>query len=88
MGSIMIEENVVSAAGTAFRLDVDDFCRLIRSAGKRPVQRDTLYRRVRANDDGSARLSSVTSFAVAIQTVFEGGQSELPHAVVVSAACA
>jgi cyclic dehypoxanthinyl futalosine synthase len=47
MGSIMIEENVVSAAGTTYRASTDDFCRLIRAAGKRPVQRDTLYRRVR-----------------------------------------
>src|SRR3954463_12695355 len=47
MGSIMIEENVVSAAGTTHRAGIDDFCRLIRAAGKRPVQRDTLYRRVR-----------------------------------------
>src|SRR4051794_24844842 len=47
MGSIMIEENVVSAAGTTYRANTDDFCRLIRNAGKRPVQRDTLYRRVR-----------------------------------------
>jgi cyclic dehypoxanthinyl futalosine synthase len=50
MGSIMIEENVVSAAGTTYCASVDDFCRLIRAAGKRPVQRDTLYRRVRAYD--------------------------------------
>jgi cyclic dehypoxanthinyl futalosine synthase len=47
MGSIMIEENVVSAAGTTYRASTEDFCRLIRAAGKRPVQRDTLYRRVR-----------------------------------------
>src|SRR6478752_8534280 len=50
LGSIMIEENVVSAAGTTYCASVDDFCRLIRAAGKRPVQRDTLYRRVRAYD--------------------------------------
>src|SRR3954447_19138254 len=50
MGSIMNEENVVSAAGTTYRASTDDFCRLIRAAGKRPVQRDTLYRRVRAYD--------------------------------------
>src|SRR4051812_22138192 len=50
MGSIMIEENVVSAAGTTYRASTEDFCRLIRAAGKRPVQRDTLYRRVRAYD--------------------------------------
>jgi cyclic dehypoxanthinyl futalosine synthase len=47
LGSVMMEENVVSAAGTSFRAGVDDFCRLIRGIGKRPVQRDTLYRRVR-----------------------------------------
>jgi cyclic dehypoxanthinyl futalosine synthase len=50
LGSIMIEENVVSAAGTTYRADTEDFCRLIRAAGKRPVQRDTLYRRVRTYD--------------------------------------
>src|SRR4051812_18615714 len=50
LGSIMIEENVVSAAGTTYCASVDDFCRLIRAAGKRPVQRDTLYRRVKAYD--------------------------------------
>jgi cyclic dehypoxanthinyl futalosine synthase len=50
MGSIMIEENVVSAAGTTYCASMEDFCRLIRAAGKRPVQRDTLYRRVRSYD--------------------------------------
>ena len=50
MGSVMMEENVVSAAGTTYCASVDDFCRLIRAAGKRPVQRDTLYRRVKAYD--------------------------------------
>jgi cyclic dehypoxanthinyl futalosine synthase len=50
LGSVMIEENVVSAAGTTYRASSEDFCRLIRAAGKRPVQRDTLYRRVRAYD--------------------------------------
>ena len=36
LGSIMIEENVVSAAGTTYRATTEDFCRLIRGAGKRP----------------------------------------------------
>ena len=48
LGSVMIEENVVSAAGTTYRATVEDFCRVIRAAGYKPVQRDTLYRRVRA----------------------------------------
>src|SRR5205085_97485 len=37
MGSIMIEENVVSAAGTTQRASTDDFVRTIRSLGKIPV---------------------------------------------------
>ena len=47
MGSIMIEENVVRAAGTAFRLDTDRMVRAIEATGRRAVQRDTLYRSVR-----------------------------------------
>jgi cyclic dehypoxanthinyl futalosine synthase len=47
LGSIMIEENVVSAAGTTYRASTDDFVRTIRALGKTPVQRDTLYRDVR-----------------------------------------
>jgi cyclic dehypoxanthinyl futalosine synthase len=48
MGSVMIEENVVSAAGTTHRATTDDFVRAIRALGKTPVQRDTLYRELRA----------------------------------------
>jgi cyclic dehypoxanthinyl futalosine synthase len=48
MGSVMIEENVVSAAGTTHRTSTDELVHLIRAAGKTPVQRDTLYREVRA----------------------------------------
>jgi cyclic dehypoxanthinyl futalosine synthase len=47
LGSIMIEENVVSAAGTTYRASTDDFVRTIKSLGKVAVQRDTLYRDVR-----------------------------------------
>ncbi|MGH2970929.1 MAG: cyclic dehypoxanthinyl futalosine synthase [Gaiellaceae bacterium] len=47
LGSVMIEENVVSAAGTTYRTTADEFAHLIRSLGKTPVQRDTLYRDVR-----------------------------------------
>jgi cyclic dehypoxanthinyl futalosine synthase len=47
MGSVMIEENVVSAAGTTHRATTEDFVRAIRALGKTPVQRDTLYRDVR-----------------------------------------
>jgi cyclic dehypoxanthinyl futalosine synthase len=47
MGSVMIEENVVSAAGTTHRTTTDELVHLIRSIGKIPVQRDTLYRDVK-----------------------------------------
>jgi cyclic dehypoxanthinyl futalosine synthase len=47
MGSVMIEENVVSAAGTTHRTSADELAHLIRTLGKIPVQRDTLYREVR-----------------------------------------
>jgi cyclic dehypoxanthinyl futalosine synthase len=43
----MIEENVVSAAGTTHRATTEDFVKTIRALGKTPVQRDTLYREVR-----------------------------------------
>ncbi len=46
LGSVMMEENVVSAAGTTYRASTDDFLHLIRNAGFRPRQRDTLYRTV------------------------------------------
>jgi cyclic dehypoxanthinyl futalosine synthase len=47
MGSVMIEENVVSAAGTTYRATSEDFVRAIKALGKTPVQRDTLYRDVK-----------------------------------------
>lgn len=47
MGSTMIEENVVRAAGVSHRVSVDEMVRCIRAAGYQPVQRDTLYREVR-----------------------------------------
>lgn len=44
VGSIMIEENVVSAAGTHHRATEEELRRLIRDAGFIPKQRDSLYR--------------------------------------------
>lgn len=42
-GSVMMEENVVSSAGTTFRLNKNDIERLIREAGYEPHQRSTWY---------------------------------------------
>lgn len=46
LGSIMIEENVVSQAGTTFRMTVGDMQRLIAELGYEPRQRDNWYRLV------------------------------------------
>ena len=43
-GSVMMEENVVSSAGTTFRLNAVDIERLIREAGYEPRRRNTWYR--------------------------------------------
>ena len=51
MGSIMIEENVVSAAGTAFRMSQDEMEHLIKSAGYEPKQRTNLYERLVTRED-------------------------------------
>jgi cyclic dehypoxanthinyl futalosine synthase len=44
VGSILIEENVVSAAGCHNTSTEEDLRRLIADAGFRPIKRDTLYR--------------------------------------------
>jgi len=46
LGSIMLEENVVSQAGTTFRMTVADMKRLIKDLGYEPRQRDNWYRLV------------------------------------------
>ncbi len=43
MGSVMMEENVVSAAGTTYRLDEAAIRRLVRAAGWTPRQRNQRY---------------------------------------------
>jgi cyclic dehypoxanthinyl futalosine synthase len=44
MGSTMLEENVVSAAGCTFRLGRQELGRLIEAAGFEPALRDQEYR--------------------------------------------
>jgi len=43
LGSIMIEENVVRAAGISHRITVDEMVDLIRKSGKIPARRDTEF---------------------------------------------
>jgi cyclic dehypoxanthinyl futalosine synthase len=44
LGSVMLEENVVSQAGATFRMSVNDMRRLIADLGYEPRQRDNWYR--------------------------------------------
>jgi cyclic dehypoxanthinyl futalosine synthase len=45
-GQVMIEENVVSAAGTTFRMDAEEMERHIREAGFTPARRNMKYERL------------------------------------------
>jgi 2-iminoacetate synthase ThiH len=54
MGSVMMEENVVSAAGTTYKLEEREICRLIRDAGWVPAQRDQYYNVLKRHDGADA----------------------------------
>ena len=43
MGSLMLEENVVSAAGTCYNVNKEEMVRLIQDTGFDPWQRDNIY---------------------------------------------
>jgi cyclic dehypoxanthinyl futalosine synthase len=51
LGSVMLEENVVSSAGARHRSNRLELISLIRSAGRVPAQRDTLYRHLGVHRD-------------------------------------
>jgi cyclic dehypoxanthinyl futalosine synthase len=63
LGSVMLEENVVSSAGARHRTNRSELIHLIRAADRIPAQRDTLYRhlvvhRDPAQDPVDARVTS------------------------------
>ncbi|HEV2088449.1 MAG TPA: cyclic dehypoxanthinyl futalosine synthase [Cryptosporangiaceae bacterium] len=51
LGSVMLEENVVSSAGAKHRSNRTELIQLIRTAGRVPAQRDTRYRHLVVHDD-------------------------------------
>jgi cyclic dehypoxanthinyl futalosine synthase len=51
LGSVMLEENVVSSAGARHRTNRSELISLIRSAGRVPAQRDTLYNHLVVHTD-------------------------------------
>src|SRR3954447_807099 len=63
LGSIMLEENVISSAGARHRSNLYELIWMIRTAGRVPAQRDTLYRhlavhRTPADDPTDERVVS------------------------------
>ncbi|WP_078555449.1 cyclic dehypoxanthinyl futalosine synthase [Bacillus alkalicellulosilyticus] len=50
-GSTMMEENVVSAAGTTHKVNTNQILQLIREAGKIPAQRNTKYKTLKVFAD-------------------------------------
>jgi cyclic dehypoxanthinyl futalosine synthase len=63
LGSVMLEENVISSAGARHRSNLHELVWMIRSADRVPAQRDTLYRRMKvhwtpADDPSDARVVS------------------------------
>jgi len=52
VGSVMLEENVVRAAGLTNCTTEEELRRTIRDAGFKPVQRDTLYKTYFLNSAG------------------------------------
>ncbi|HPO93815.1 MAG TPA: radical SAM protein [Phycisphaerales bacterium] len=63
MGSVMMEENVVSSAGTTYCLDEAVLCRLIRGAGFTPAQRNNTYDIVRVHAGAGSPDLSVTDWS-------------------------
>jgi cyclic dehypoxanthinyl futalosine synthase len=63
MGSVMMEENVVSAAGTTYCLNEAMICRLIRDAGFVPAQRDNAYNLLKVHANGESPDLRVTDWS-------------------------
>jgi cyclic dehypoxanthinyl futalosine synthase len=51
LGSVMLEENVVSSAGAKHRSNLPELLNLIRGAGRVPAQRSTTYEILRTHDN-------------------------------------
>jgi cyclic dehypoxanthinyl futalosine synthase len=72
LGSIMLEENVISSAGARHRSNLHELIQLIRTADRIPAQRDTLYRHLKVHytpEDDPADDRVVSHFSsIALQT--------------------
>jgi len=82
LGSIMLEENVISSAGARHRSNLHELIWMIRTAGRIPAQRDTLYRhlavhRTEADDPTDERVVSHFS-SIAMPGGGAGSRRALP----------
>lgn len=55
-GSTMMEENVVSAAGTTHKVNIEQCLEIIRAAGKIPAKRNTQYQILKVYDDVNEKI--------------------------------
>ncbi len=87
MGSVMMEENVVSAAGTTYCLTEQLICHLIRNAGFLPAQRNNVYNLLRVHDGPESPDLLVTDWSQqrARKLAIEGRTETSPVEVTVSA---
>ncbi len=63
LGSVMLEENVVSAAGTTWCLNEAKLCRMIREAGFTPAKRDNQYNLLELHDGEQAPDNMITDWS-------------------------
>jgi cyclic dehypoxanthinyl futalosine synthase len=64
LGSVMLEENVVSAAGTTWCLDEAKLCHMIRDSGFVPAKRDNCYDILAIHDGEHSPDKLVTDWSV------------------------
>lgn len=87
LGSVMMEENVVSAAGTTYCLSEPLICRLIRDAGFTPAQRDNRYQILKEHTGPDAPDLRVTDWSTQRPSRSHHGRAaaapptEDPHAI-------
>ncbi|WP_042390798.1 cyclic dehypoxanthinyl futalosine synthase [Streptacidiphilus melanogenes] len=73
LGSVMLEENVVSSAGAKHRSNRMELIQLIRSAGRVPAQRATTYEHLVVHDDPANDPVDDHIFSHIASTAIEGG---------------
>ena len=81
LGSIMLEENVISSAGARHRSRLTELVQMIRGADRIPAQRDTQYRHLKvhwteADDPTDERV--VSHFSSIALPGGGAGRTELP----------